>query len=408
MPVIPVYTPKTPAPAEKQPQHSPLAQATDTAALRSQLAEAVYREMQKHQTVSSGFLDQFAAGHLTPDTADTPAAWDYAALRRTAEKTEQAQQRQAQQMQLQQAEQWTSQVGELTPDNDTLTAYLDVQLPAYQARLEQSGLPADEAQQRVKQLKTQTVENHIVRSLSGGDWHTAQQVLHAHAEVLPEVSRQRLAQQTRFAFAQDQAKNAWQQALSRYPHQPDFAGAYALSQVQEPDEELQANIRAGIEQLCADYRRKNAKQQAQLFTQLAQADASQRESLLWAQPLLSGEALARTCRAVHHASHAADAGQQHWFVKNYFNPSADVDKAFDKGLCGARDYLLLQAARQNRAGGADNLEDELLCRAIRTFMHKQGFEEKDITQAAYRVLSGAADLAGRQQIWKELKTLLTC
>ena len=408
MPVIPVYTSKTPAPAEKQPEHLPVGNVTENAHLRLQLADSVRQEIQKHPTVSSGFLDQFAATHLTPNMADTPAAWDYAALRHAAEKTEQAQRRQTQQMQLQQEEQWTSQVGELTPDNNALTAYLDVQLPAYQTRLAQSGLPADEAQQRVKQLKTQTVENHIVRSLSGGDWHMAQQVLHAHAEVLPEVSRQRLAQQTRFAFAQDQAKNAWQQALSRYPHQPESAGAYAQAQVQEPDEQLRENIRAGIEQHCADYRRQHARQQAQLFTQLAQADTSQREPLLLAQPLITGEALTRAYRAARRAQQPADVGQQQWFVKNYFNASVDADKAFDKGLCGARDYFLLQAAQHNRAGGTDNLEDELLCRAIRTFMHKQGFEEKDITQAAYRVLSGAADLAGRRQIWKELKTLLTC
>lgn len=408
MPIVPVSRQETP---EIKPV-SPTASVQETLAenatdVRFELADALRGHLGKQQAVTTEFLDQFAVSHLSEKNIHSPAAWDYAALRQTAEQEENSALAQHRAQALEQERAWTCQVGELTPDNRSLQAYLDLQLPAFQARMQENGMSVQASEQAVQQLRAETVEKHIARSLSNADWQTAGQVLEAQSEHLSEPVKQRCAGQIRHTFARAQARKLWQHAdessLSIQQAQEE-----ALAQLNEPDEDLREQIRAEITQLAAAKHRRQSAQQADLFSQLAQLNTQEQAALLDAQTVLDATTAARARRVIYSSDKPATTAQQNWFVKNYFNPKTDADTALEKGHCAPRDYFRLQAAVQGRAGGKDSRSDEWLCRGMRAFMRKQGFDEPEITQAVYTVLSGAADEKDRLQLWKEIKTLLTC
>ncbi len=408
MPIVPVSHQETPEIKPVSPTTAvnitPTENATD---MRFELADALRGHLGKQQAVTTEFLDKFAVAHLNEKNIHSPVAWDYAALRQTAEqeKTSAVQQRRVQTLEQERA--WTCQVGELTPDNRSLQAYLELQLPAFQARMQENGMSLPEAEQVVKQMRAETVEKHIARSLSNADWQTAGQVLEAQSAHLPESVKQRCAGQIRRTFARAQANALWQQtnetSLSVQQVQEK-----ALAQLHEPDDDLREQIVSEITQLAAGRRRKQSAQQADLFNQLAQLNTQEQASLLDAQTVLDAASLARARRVIDSSDKPATTVQQNWFVKNYFNQEIDADTALEKGQCAPCDYFRLQAAVQGRAGGKDTRSDEWLCRGMRAFMRKQGFDEQEITQAVYTVLSGAADEKSRVQLWKEIKTLLTC
>ncbi len=408
MPIVPVSHQETPEikPVTLAPAVN-ITPTENTTDVRFELADALRTQLGKQQTVTTEFLDKFAVSHFSENNVHSPAAWDYAALRQTAEQEETSalQQHRAQALDRERA--WTRQVGELTPDNRSLQAYLELQLPAFQARMQENGMSAQESEQAVKQLRAETVEKHIARSLSNADWQTADQVLEAQSVHLPETVKQRCAGQIRHAFARAQAQKLWQHA-----NEPSLSGQQvqekALAQLNEPDDDLREQIHAEITQLAAGKYRQQAAQQADLFSQLAQLNTREQAALLDAQTVLDATGAARARRVIYSSDNPATPAQQNWFVKNYFNGELDVDKALDKGQCAACDYFRLQAVVQSRAGGKQSRADEWLCRGMRAFMRKQGFDEQETTQAVYTVLSGATNDQDRLQLWKEIKTLLTC
>lgn len=408
MPIVPVLHQEQADPqADALPTPSYEPQAKKDGDLRDKLADALRKQVARQQAVTTAFLDAFAATNLDEQTADSPVAWDYTALRQTAKQEEKLAGQQHQNDALDKTRHWICQVGELTPDNRSLQTYLDLQLPVYRAQLEENGMSAVQAQQTAEQLYAHTVEKHIVRSLSAGDWNKAGQVLEAQREHLSAPVQQRCAEQIRYSFAQAQGRELWERAALD-TSSVEQTREKALAGLQEPDEELHAQICAEIEHLAQTRHREQAASRAEIFGQLAQLNARQQEDLLNTQTVLDGNWLNRARRVVSHSGKPASLAQQNWFVKNYFNGELDVDKALDKGQCAACDYFRLQAVVQGRAGGHATNTDEWLCRGMRAFMRKQGFEDKEITRAVYTVLSGAADESGRVARWKEIKTLLTC
>ena len=83
-----------------------------------------------------------------------------------------------------------------------------------------------------------------------------------------------------------------------------------------------------------------------------------------------------------------------------------MEQAYAKGLCSPQDYFHLKSVQQKLRGGKEARAQHWLCRAIETWMNKQGFSSQDITQASYQVLGGSSE-EEQLQIWKQLKTLLT-
>ena len=405
MPNVPIENHPLPAAAEQRP----VATGQTAEQMRSQLAQAVRQQVAKTGTVSTDFLDHFAASHLDPSAADSPAAWDYVALRRTAVMEQQQQHLRQQQDQLTREAAWMQQVGVMTPDPATLETYLEGQLPVYQARMEQNGMDKKQAAQAVQQLRAQTVEQHISRSLENGDWQAAQQVFHAQGACLPEFVRQRCARQVRESFAQSQAQTVWQQAWEASSQNIEIAQQQALAHVQEPDEELRQDMVAQINQLAVQQRRQTDAQQGQLFARLAGAgNVEQQRRMLASQTILDEEQFAAAQQALAQKNAPATPAQQNWFVSHCFQADTDAEKALAKGWCTGRDYFHLKALQKSRQSETDFQPQRWLCRGIETWMNKQGFEKEDITRASYAVLCGANDDAGRIALWQQIKTLLTC
>lgn len=373
--------------------------------LRQKLADAVKEETMKEGGVSSSFLDKFAATHLSAQDENSPAVWDYDALRYAAQAEEEQALTQARQAQLKWEGNWISQVGMLTPDYASLKTYLIDQLQSYRRRLETAGFTGEQSQQAADTIRTQTVEKHITRSLAGGDWQTATQVLRGQGKFLSATQRERFSDQVRQCFAQNQARQIWQKAVGQNPAAPY---QQALHNLQEPDGKLREEISSALGQMDQEHRRQTAAEKALLFSQLAKAQTSQAYQLLTTQRVLPTESLNRAHQALSQSGRETTAAQRTWFMKNYFKDTLNADDAFDKGLCSARDYFCLQAALQRRQSGQGLRQEKWLCRGIETWMKKQGFDEKDISQVAYEVLSGDTENDGRVQIWKRIKTLLTC
>jgi len=407
MPYVPFSSPTA---ADKNPAGVKTGPQEQTASLsdgRQELEKSVVREFSQKGRITTEFLDKFATSHLDKEHADTPLAWDYAALRQTAQREESRRAQEAQQTQLARESAWTVKVGAALPDNASLQAYLDVQLPVHQAQLEKSGMTSQEAAGQIRHLRAQTVENHILRSLAANDWQTAQDVLTAQAGQLDAPVMARCAKQVRHSFAKQQAQALWQESFVQTGFEPQAAQAQALEKLQEPDEELKEDIRREIVNLSAQTVHQQALAQAGLFEQLAQANPEQKNQLLATQTLLNGHALDTVYQAAQQPEQPATAKQQAWFVKNYLNPPADLEQSFHDGLCAAKDYFRLKAVQQKSIGGQTPQTQQWLCRAIDTWMHKQGFSSQDIMQASYAVLGGSSE-DEQIKIWQQIKNILTC
>ena len=407
MPTVPVShaQPEVLSSAARQAQPLETRENISQFQLRQQLAEAVRAETAKKGTVTTHFLDQFAATHLSSQDENDAAVFDYEALRYAAQAEEKQNHAAQQQDGLRWEGSWVSQVGQLAPDHASLQTYISEQLPLYKNRLEQAGVTPQQAAQAVKEVHTQTVEKHLLRSLAGGDWQTAGQVLQGQADSLPAEKRERLAWQVRQCFAQNKAEHLWRDALQKAPDSPY---RQAVADLQESDEELQEEIGQVLAQFNQTHHRQIAAEQARWFGKLAKAPTSQAYQLLTTQQVLPAEALSRVRRALCQADQETSPAQRAWFMKNYFKDTLNADDAFDKGLCSARDYFNLKTVQQRRKSGQELRQEKWLCRGIETWMKKQGFEEKDIAQVSYEVLSGDTENEARATLWKQIKTLLTC
>lgn len=417
MPIVPTYKHE-----ENQRDTSSVSSVTNTAAIqdegkeypsdfsvRMELAGAVREETARQGSVSTSFLDHFAMTHFDTKGEDSPVLCDYAVLRRAAQQESIQEKRQEQREQLQQEATWVSQVGALSPDASALDAYLKIQIPAYISRLEQAGLSPEQAQASAKNLRAETIEKNILRSLATEDWQTSQQVFQAQRSFLHEQSQQRLSEKIRHTFARSEAQRLWQQAQlqSRQVNTP--AKELAFSFINEPDDDLRSFVQQEIVRLEQADKQQKAAKQAEVFTRLAQNDTALAQQLLDVQTVLEEADVHQARQAVARLHEPASERQQEWFVEHYFKASAlNPEQAFEKGLCGARDYFHLQAARLREQSGQDTAEEKWLCRGIAVWMKRQGFDAKDITQSTYAVLTGAADTKGRAAVWQKMKTLLTC
>ena len=216
MPTVPVHQKELILLTENN--HIPPApQAAKEAALpdvRMQLADAVRQETKTHGSLSVEFMDRLASSYLTPQAADTPAGWDYAALRRSAQEQSQQIARQQQTHSLNQQAAWMEQVATATSDSASLKAYLTLQLPAYKKQLLQEGIPEEQADKTVEGIRSSSVQKHISRSLSGADWQTAQEVLAEQGDALPAAVRQQYAQQIRCQFSREVVPNIHRYLIS--------------------------------------------------------------------------------------------------------------------------------------------------------------------------------------------------
>lgn len=407
MPIVPVSS--HPLPTKQTPVFQATAFPYNPAEVRHTLAQEVQQQVSKTGTVSSDFLDRFAGSHLDKSAVDTPVSWDYVALRDTAKREEEKQQHQQQLAQLDQEAAWTKQVGVLTADNAALETYLALQLPVYQAHLQQGGISEEQAAQAGKQLRAQTVSQHISRSLAGGNWQTAQQVLHAQGACLSDEVRQRCAQQVHQQAVHDTASRLWQRAWQESDANIALARQQAASYLQDIDENLRQPIAEEINCLSVQQQRQVAAAQANVFAQLAYADTVQTQrQFLTSQTVLDASQVASAERAMQQPDQPATPAQQHWFVNHYFQEDADADKALAKGWCNARDYFRLKSAQQARRSGDNFPAEQWLCCGIQTWMNKHGFSTQDITRVSYAVLCGAPDNEGRLARWQQIKTLLNC
>ena len=375
---------------------------------RMKLADAVRSEVANKGYVSDSFLDHFAFTHLNTEQ-DNPAVWDYAALRRVALQEETHQRQQAQTQALQREATWMMQVGQLATDAASLQAYLKLQIPAYQTRMQEMGIPAKQAQITAENLQAKMVEKNILCSISNGDWVTAQEVFNQQKDIFSESVRQNYSEKIRSVFARFEAQNLWKQAQNKSVSKGTDAQTVALSLITEPDEELRQAIKREIILLADMQKKHQMARKAEVFTQLSQADGASVQQLLDRQTALESDDMPLVRQAASHIQTPPTERQKEWFVQHYFQAdSAKPEQAFVQGLCSARDYFRLQASSQRRKSGEDLSDEQWLYRGLKSWMEQQGFSAKDINRAAYDVLSGAADHEGRVKIWKKIKTLLTC
>ena len=413
MPTVPISQTDTkflPKDEKSQLQmEQPQAVKKDDFSARMNLAASVRQEISNKGDISTDFLDSYAATHLDPNMPDSPEVWDYAALRHSAQ-VQHAQQAQWQQ-QLNVAEEgnWVAQVGETLPDASSLQHYLTSQIPVYQSHLKQARTTDKQAAYQAKDVFRNTIRRHMTRSLSNGDWQTAQQVFEQNKSSFTQAAQEEWVDKIRGSFARSQAKSLWQEALHEELGNEEKAQERALAQVAESDPSLKAAVNQEIIRLGTSARREKTAKQAAVLAQLAQANCATGQEILETQTVLDAPAMSSCREAVLHIDEEATSSQREWFVKNYFQADEQtLQKAFSKGLCNGRDYLRLQAAHLRRQSGQDASSEQWLCRGMEVWMRRQGFNEKDILHASYAVLSGADDEPGRMQRWNKIKTLLTC
>ncbi|MCQ2410621.1 MAG: hypothetical protein MJ053_03800 [Elusimicrobiaceae bacterium] len=410
MPTVPTY-PYHKRLTGPQATAEPIAQPNESSVTSQRLdfMHQVQEEVKTKGQLSETSLDQLAVSHLNEESANTPAAWDYAALRYTAKHEAGRDEHQHQIQQLEQEERWTQQVSATLPDSASLKTYLDLQIPAYKTRLQQAGLNPQEVQEQAARLQAQAVVKNMSYSLAQGDWQTAQQVLEDHGAYLSEATRISCARQVCQSYARAEAARLWRQGALQQANQPQQTQTWALEHLEEPNASLRENIRREIDILAETAHRKTAADQAVVYEQLAHTDVPQAQELLETQQVLSEPMLEQALQAVRRSQTPASDKQQAWFVKNYCQARpAQVQEAFEKGLCSGRDYLLLQARQLQQQAGQDTSAEDWLLRGINVWMNRQGFDGQDITRATYAVLSGAGRTEDRLQIWQKIKTLLTC
>lgn len=375
---------------------------------RMELAKAVRGEVSKKGYVTDTFLDHFALTHLDP-AQDSPAGWDYAALRHTAQQEEKNRRKEMQTQSLQQEAAWMTQVGELTADAPSLQAYLKLQIPAYKDRMKAAGIPVEQVEIVAKNLQRNMIEKNILRSLSNGDWATAQQVFNQQKASFPEGVQQNYSEKIRNTFARFEARQIWQRAREEADSTQQDAKALARLLINEPDEDLHQSVLQEITRLAEQHQKRQAADKAAVFTQLARADESTLDQLLDVQTSLAPEDVMLARQAAAQAQQPATPRQKEWFMEHYFNAeSAHPAQAFSQGLCAARDYFRLQAVSHRKQSGDELSGDQWLYRGIKSWMEQQGFSAQEVNGAAYDVFTGADDNEGRLKIWKEIKTLLTC
>lgn len=259
--------------------------------VRETLLNTVQKEM-AGGTVSVKALEQAAVKNFTPQTADGPAAQDYAVLHRAVQDVQQKADLTKEQTALEKEKTLTTQVGSLVRSPQALEAYLSTQLASYQKQLRHSGLSEEAAHTKARAVASQTVEENICRSLACGDWQAAEAMISKHGDKLSGSIRDVCADKIRTVFAQRQAEQLWEEGRLETDGSSAQIYRYALEHIAEPDEALNSAMRQTLQAVS---RRESAREHgaaAQTLASVAQLSSTEALQLLDSKNTLPADELA--------------------------------------------------------------------------------------------------------------------
>lgn len=375
--------------------------------LRERVVSAAREEISQQEKLAPFALEAFASKNFTPETASGTAGRDWSVLYRAAQEEQTESQAASAQRNVEKEETLLRQVGALVRSPRALEEYLSSQLPAYEERLRQNGADERTVRASSQAVRAQTVEENISRSLSVGDWRTAQEALEKHGAVLTDDKRAACAAKTRAEFARSQAEKLWERV--RVDTGENAAQIYRRAEelVREPDAELDTLTRRT---LASIFRRETAREHlaaADTLEAVAQASSAQAVRLLSERNALEGEEWQMARRAAETFDGDCTRSDGAFFVQCYFGGTEKEHlRALKRGRIGARDYVRLEAARHRRASGEHFYAQELLCGGIEVWMRKKGFSAQDTARAQYAVLSAGSSAEAIGSVWKEVKNLL--
>lgn len=385
-----------------QPQY-----ADEQLRLREHIVSTAREEISQKGKLDASTLEAFASKNFTPETASGEAGRDWSVLYRAAQEDQREAQAACGQRNAAREETLVRQVGSLVRSPSALEEYLSSQLPSYEERLRQNG--ADERTIRASSqlVRAQAVEDNICRSLSIGDWRSAQAALEKHGAILADTNHAACAAKTRAEFARSQAEKLWEQVRLETGANAVQIHRRAAELVQEPDAELAALTRRT---LASIFRRENAQEHraaADTLEAVAQASSDKAVKLLSGRNTLEREEWNLACSAAEAFDGDCTRSDNAFFVQCYFSGTEKEHlRAFKKGRVSARDYVRLEAARHRRESGDHFYAQELLCGGIDVWMRKKGFSAQAVSRAQYAVLSAGASAESIGSVWKEVKNLL--
>lgn len=375
--------------------------------LREHIVSVAREEISQKGKLDASVLEAFASKNFTPETAEGAAGRDWSVLYRAAQEEQAEAQAAAAHKNAASEEALVRQVGSLVRSPNALEEYLASQLPSYEERLRQNGADERTARASAQAVRAQTVEENICRSLSIGDWRTAQAALEKHGDALTDEKRTACAAKTRAEFARSQAEKLWEQVRAETGANAAQIYRRAVELLREPDAELDALTRRT---LASFSRRETAREHlsvAAVLEAAAQCSSAQAVKLLSGRNALDGEAWSRARRAAEAFDGDCTRSDGAFFVQCYFGGTEKEHlRAFARGRISARDYVRLEAARYRREGGEHFYAQELLCGGIDVWMRKKGFSAQDVARAQYAVLSAGAPAESVVNVWKEVKNLL--
>ncbi len=375
--------------------------------LREHIVSAARDEISRKGKLDTAALEAFASKNFMPETASGEAGRDWSVLYRAAQEEQAEAQTAAAQKNAASEEALVRQVGSLVRSPSALEDYLSSQLPSYEERLRQNGADERVVRASSRLVRAQAVEDNICRSLSIGDWRSAQAALEKHGTALADTNRAACAAKTRAEFARSHAEKLWEQVRLETGGDAAQIHCRAAELVQDPDAELAALMRRT---LASIFRRETAQEHlaaAGTLEAVVQASSDQAVKLLAGRNTLEREEWNLALRAAEAFDGDCTRSDNAFFVQCYFSGTAKEHlRAFKRGRVSARDYLRLEAARHRRESGEQFYAQELLCGGIDVWMRKKGFSAQDVARAQYAVLSAGAPAEYIGNVWKEVKNLL--
>lgn len=363
------------------------------------------------QVVQDGFLsveklDDFARRHFSPQEADGSAGRDYLVLRQTARNDSLRRTREISKQGAETEARLVRQVGALVPTKEALNEYLSMQIPAYEAHLRQTGETEENIRLAAAELRTQTLAQHIRRTLGVGDWQTAERVFSENREGFSVSVQAELSAKIRTSFAQARAEELWGDAQKDISASVDEKLRFCRARLDEKDPELK---RAVLVEITGKVNEEKQREKLACFSVYEKLLRGSREEI---KPILLlgklGEVeLKQAVEVAGNLFRLPLRPNEKNFVRLYFHGSCqEIFSAWRAHELSADEYWLLQAVRARReALGADE-QGYFLYTGITQFCNRQKYDSPTLWRVAKAVLCGGLFTEEQVSAWEKIKKLL--
>lgn len=375
----------------------------DTLSLRRRLLQVLNQEDVPNSPSKTSVVEKVLEPYLTAGKIPPSVLVDFAAVYQAAARHDGQTQAQQCEREMAAEEEQLEQVALLLPDIETVSAYMEEQLPFFEAHLQQVGIPEQQIKKRVQQFHKRVIKSVFQQTLIDGNWDAAERILTRFNRLFTDEEKNIAGMKICQLYARDKAAELWLQIAQTSLGQPQDIYRQAIAQLREPDEELADSIRSVLRQMCRRQETFLSAQRQALYEQLATASSEEAEKLLDAQQCLTPAQLADAQQAVAQLDETQKTDTK-WFVENYL--SADeksVQKALYKKGCSARDYFRLAARAEALQINRTDDEVTLLVSAVTVWCAKKGLDSAPI---AYYLLTRFGETQERWEGWKSIQQQL--